>query len=165
MDEPDKAGGVASDGSHLHDDLIAEYFKLVDLVTASDQRILTIKGWGVTLSLASLGLAFQQEHYGLFLVAAVSALAFWIVEGTTKFHQMRYYSRMRDIEYAAFELYGRESPTGVVSSPLIDRSWHTAKPRVSGGGPINKDPRVPQRWPDNRDAHSSSAFADIPCSF
>src|SRR6185503_10660426 len=49
----------------LHDDLQAEYAKLVDIVTTYDQRLLTIKGWGVTLSLASLGLGFQQNHYGL----------------------------------------------------------------------------------------------------
>lgn len=50
------------------------------------------QGLGVTLSLASLGLGFQQDHYGLFLIAAVSGLAFWMVEAT-KGHQMRYYPR------------------------------------------------------------------------
>jgi hypothetical protein len=30
----------------LHDDLQAEYAKLVDIVTGYDQRLLTIKGWG-----------------------------------------------------------------------------------------------------------------------
>ena len=78
----------------LHDDLQAEYAKLVDIVTGYDQRLLTIKGWGVTLSLASLGFGFQQGHYGLFLVAAASGLAFWAVEATTKIHQIHYYPRL-----------------------------------------------------------------------
>ena len=64
----------------LHNDLQVEYGKLVDIVTSYDQRLLTIKGWGVTLSLASLGLGFQQNHYGLFLVAAASGFAFWLLE-------------------------------------------------------------------------------------
>jgi hypothetical protein len=140
---------ASRDSSLLHDDLIREYFTLVDLVTSFDQRLLTIKGWGVTLSLASLGLGFQQDHYGLFLVAAVSGLAFWIVEGTTKGHQMRYYPRMGDIEVAMFDLYRVDTPAGPVSAPLIDWSWNTSKPRLRGG-PRRGDPRVPTARPDVR---------------
>ena len=80
--------------AQLHDDLHVEYYKLLDLVGAFDQRLLTIKGWGVTVSLASIGLAFQQQHYGLFLVAAITGIAFWGVEAVTKVHQMRFYPRM-----------------------------------------------------------------------
>jgi hypothetical protein len=147
--EPAAETAAGRDSSFLHDDLIREYFTLVDLVTSFDQRLLTIKGWGVTLSLASLGLGFQQDHYGLFLVAAVSGLAFWIVEGTTKFHQMRFYPRMGDIEVAMFDLYRVDTPAGPVSAPLIDWSWFTSRRRLRGG-PSRGDPRVPVRWPDDR---------------
>src|SRR5215207_8925424 len=92
------------DLDRLHDDLQSEYAKLADTVTVFDQRLLTIKGWGVTLSLASLGFGFQQDHYGVFLVAAASGLAFWLVEATTKLRQIRYYPRMGDIELIAYEL-------------------------------------------------------------
>ena len=138
---------AARDSSVLHDDLNTEYFTIVDRVSSFDERLLTIKGWGVTLSLASLGLGFQQDHYGLFLVAAISGLAFWIVEGTTKFHQMRFYPRMRDIEVAMFDLYRVETPAGPVSSPLLDWSWLTAAQRLRGG-PTQGDPRIPNRHPD-----------------
>jgi hypothetical protein len=131
----------------LHGDLIAEYYKLADLVTSFDQRLLTIKGWGVTLSLASLGLGFQQDHYGLFLVAALSGLSFWIVEATTKFHQLRYYPRMGDIEASTYELFRVDGADGPMSSPLIDWSWYTAKRRLRGG-PTKGELRVPQRWPE-----------------
>jgi hypothetical protein len=147
---PPKPANSAPDASSLHDDLRAEYFALADLVTSFDQRLLTIKGWGVTLSLATLAAGFQQGHYGLFLVAALSGLAFWIVEGTTKLHQMRYYPRMGDIEVAMYDLYRAETPSGPVSSPLIDWSWYTAKRRLRGG-PAKGDPRVPVRWPDENE--------------
>ena len=148
MDRAEPTADIIGDESRLHDDLMTEYFKLVDLVRDVDQRLLTIKGWGVTLGLASLGFGFQQDHYGLFLVAAVSALAFWIVEGTTKVHQMRYYPRMGDIEVAAFHLFRLETPqTGPVSAPLIDWSWYTAGARVLGGEPKGSS-RVPERWPE-----------------
>lgn len=113
------AGGLAQ----LHDDMQADYYKLLELVGAFDQRLLTIKGWGVTVSLASIGLAFQQSHYGLFLVAAISGVAFWGVEAVTKTHQMRFYPRMRAIEVISCQRFGVSSNDGVASSPLIDWSW------------------------------------------
>ena len=85
----------------------------------------------MTLSLASLGLGFQQDHYGLFLVAALSGLAFWVLEATTKLHQMRAWA--------------------------IDWSWSTAKWRfvrlrrrdlqARDAGRWPKDPRTPTPWP------------------
>ena len=149
------------DGDYLHDDLMQEYFKVADIVSSIDQRLLTIKGWGVTLSLASLGLAFQQEHYGLFLVAALSGLAFWIVEGTTKFHQIRYYPRMGDIEAAAFELYRVDrSSGGPVSSPLIDWSWWTSYQRIRGGE-SRGNPWIPRRWPDKPEAKRRTRWGRV----
>jgi hypothetical protein len=55
-------GFTAARNTLVHDDLMKEYFKLVDLVSDIDHRLLTIKGWGVTFSLASLGFGFQQDH-------------------------------------------------------------------------------------------------------
>src|SRR5215208_4606561 len=137
------------DLDRLHDDLQSEYAKLADTVTVFDQRLRTIKGWGVTLSLASLGFGFQQDHYGVFLVAAASGLAFWLVEATTKLRQIRYYPRMGDIELIAYELFGGDTPTGPASSPLIDWGWHTAGPRVrkrtAGTTPVSRGPGTSSR--------------------
>jgi len=150
-------------GRYLHDDLMAEYYRLADTVAAFDQRLLTVKSWGVTFSLATLALGFQQDHYGLFLVAAAGALGFWLIEASTKAHQMRFYPRMRDIEAFAHSLYGVATDQGVVSAPLIDWSWHTAAARIWGtsdglygrrrrepadAAPSPRDAQVPQRWPD-----------------
>jgi hypothetical protein len=64
---------------------------------------LTVKGWGVMLNLAGLAWAFQNSHYGLFLVAALSGCGFWLIEGIMKPHQMRYYLRMWEIEVLQYE--------------------------------------------------------------
>lgn len=139
--------------NRLHDDLKSEYAQLVEIVNGFDQRLLTVKGWGVTLSLASLGLGFQQDHYGLFLVAAASGFAFWLLEAYAKMHQIHYYPRMRDIEVIAYELFAVETPSGPASSPLLDWSWVAAAPRIhSGRG--KSDPRRPRPWPDERDGRS-----------
>lgn len=58
----------------------------------------------------------------------------------------RGYPRMGDIEVAALNLYGTESATGPVSSPLIDWGWHVGGPRVFGGQ-TKGDPEKPSPWP------------------
>ncbi|MDO3634622.1 hypothetical protein [Mycolicibacterium arseniciresistens] len=142
---------ATGDPAGLRDDMRSEYGKLIEIVNGFDQRLLTIKGWGVTLSLASLGLAFQQGHAGLFLVASTSGLAFWALEASTKSHQVHYYLRMRDIEIACYELFGVATPEGTTtSSPLIDWSWSLSeRQRKSGQRDRAAPPRlsVPGRNP------------------
>ena len=70
-------------------DAKAEYYAILDVITGFDQRIMIVKGWSVTLSLAALGLGFQQGHYALFALAGATALAFWFVDTLLKWHQMR----------------------------------------------------------------------------
>jgi len=101
-----------------------EYFALLEAVAQADQRLLTIKGWGVTLSLAALGLGFQFRAFGLFLVAGVSSASFWLLEAAVKRHQMRYYPRMREIEYRRFVSTPRTKKG--FSAPRVDWSWATA---------------------------------------
>jgi hypothetical protein len=119
----------------LREDLQKEYYAILDVITGFDLRLMTVKGWSVTLSLAALGLGFQQGHYALFALAALTALGFWFVDATTKGHQVRYYSRMRDIELAAYNLNhltldyvdpehrAFQVPLGEVSAPRIDMYW------------------------------------------
>ena len=51
------------------------------------------------MSLAGLGLGFQQRHFALFALAAVTGAAFWYLDGLMKGYEYRYYVRMREIEY------------------------------------------------------------------
>ena len=119
------AGGESSTPTEaLRADLQAEYYAILGVVSDYDGRLIVIKGWSVTLSLAGLGLGFQQQHYALFGLAATSALGFWYLDGLLKGYQMRYYSRMRDIEVAAYALnHVSTNELGEVSAPRIDMSW------------------------------------------
>ncbi|MBV5347377.1 hypothetical protein JZU46_04070 [bacterium] len=109
----------------------SEYLEIVKIVGAFDARLLTIKGWAVTFSLATLALAFQQKNRGLFLAVLISALSFWLLEASVKGHQMRYYPRMAEIEIACHTDLG----------PRINSSWmegvpaflHPTKERSSDG--------------------------------
>ncbi len=112
------------------DDELREYFALNEMVATYDQRLLTVKGWGVTLSLVALGLGFQQSSFGMFLVAAVSSLAFWCLEAVMKTHQMRFYPRLREIEV---NRYQRASETDKpYSSPRINWGWVRASQVLLG---------------------------------
>jgi hypothetical protein len=107
-----------------------EYYEILKIVGDFDSRLLTVKGWGVTLSLAALGWGFQYGHYGLFVVAALSGFGFWLIEGVMKRHQMRYYLRMREIEVL---LYQSASVDGkALSSPRTDSSWSHADALYKG---------------------------------
>lgn len=118
----DEPAGAAREA--LRADLAREYYALLDVVSAYDGRVVVVKGWSVTLSLAALGLGFQFEHYALFALGAATALGFWYLDALLKGHQMRSYSRMRDIEVAAYELNRVELPgLGAVSAPRIDMTW------------------------------------------
>jgi hypothetical protein len=116
-----------SDPKLLREDLSKEYYALLNVVSNYDGWLLIVKGWSVTLSLAALGLGFQQRHYALFFLAAVTGAAFWLLDGLMKGFQYRYYVRMREIEYTAYlinrvtldGLYGKKE----ISAPRIDMTW------------------------------------------
>ena len=97
-----------------------EYYSLFDVVNDFDKRLITVKGWGVTISLAALATGFQSQHNGIFLVGCITGIGFWYIDGAMKRHQMRYYVRMREIEVA--------SHNSGQAGPRIDWSW-TYAPR------------------------------------
>jgi hypothetical protein len=109
----------------LREDLNREYYSILGVISEYDGRLITIKSWSVTLSLAGLGLGFQQQHYSLFALSAVAALAFWYLDALMKRFQLRYYPRMRDIEYATYFLNHVRclGELDHVSSPRIDMTW------------------------------------------
>lgn len=116
--------------------LMRDYFEIFHAVDEFDKRLITVKGWGVTLSLAALAWGFQYGHYGLFLIAALSGLVFWIIEGVMKQHQMRHYFRMAEIEVIQYKCAPDEDARAT-SSPRIDFSWSYAGKVYTG-----KDPEV-----------------------
>ena len=127
------------------DPWVKEYYTLVDIVRDFDQRLLTVKGWAVTLSLAALGFGFQYQHAGLFLVASMSGVAFWAIEGLMKRYQARYYVRMREIEVATA---ATAKEHGDLAGPAIDWSW-TLAPRYFSGK-LTGAPPAPRRYAAGR---------------
>src|ERR1700753_3984702 len=126
----------------LREDLSKEYYALLDLVSKYDGWLLVVKGWSVTLSLAGLGLGFQQRHFALFALAAITGAAFWYMDGLMKGYQFRYYVRMREIEYAAYLInsvrLGGEYLDMKISAPRIDMTWwftgYAREPEPDNGG-------------------------------
>ncbi len=132
----------------LREDLSKEYYAILNVVSSYDGWLLIVKGWSVTLSLAALGLGFQQKHFALFALAAVTGAAFWFLDGLMKGYQHRYYVRMREIEYTAYLInrfpLGGQYRDREISAPRIDMTWDFK------GYPVDKDTHkplpLPQPW-------------------
>ena len=126
----------------LRDDLSKEYYAILGVVSSYDGWLLIVKGWSVTLSLAALGLGFQQRHFALFALAAVTGAAFWYIDGLMKGYQYRYYVRMREIQYTAYLInrvvVGGEYGQRAISAPRIDMTWpftgYPGEPQPGNGG-------------------------------
>lgn len=123
------------------DALLKEYYEIFKTVNEFDKHLLTVKGWGVTLALAALAWGFKEAHFGLFLVASLSGLSFWLIEGTMKRHQMRYYLRMREIEVLRYD-QEVDQKAREASSPRIDSSWSHAGSLYVGKGTEDYHPRI-----------------------
>lgn len=129
-----------SDADTLRKDLSAEYYAILNVITDYDQRLIVVKGWSVTLSLAAIGFGFEKGHYALFALAALTSLAFWYLDALYKGFQVRYYSRMRDIEVAAYYLNRVRLPElEDMSAPRIDWYWGYAGHRKAPEDPRKKN--------------------------
>ena len=117
-----------------------EYAALTRIVSEYDGRLVTIKSWSVTLSLASIGLGFQQQHYSLFALGAATGICFWLIEANSKRHQVRYYPRMRQIE--AWSAISTDLVIGDqrMSAPRIDWAW-TAAGKADPEAALRETPR------------------------
>jgi hypothetical protein len=125
----------------LREDLSKEYYAILNVITSYDGWLLIVKGWSVTLSLAALGLGFQQRHFALFALGAATAVGFWYLDGLMKGYQYRYYVRMREIEYTSY-LINRVALDGEygdkeISAPRIDMTWSFK------GYPVDKESGEP----------------------
>ncbi len=78
--------------------LKSEYLHLQSTVESFDSRVITIKAWSVTYSLASIGAAFATHAPQILVIAALSSLMFWLIEGFWKSFQQAHYPRIRHIE-------------------------------------------------------------------
>jgi len=127
------------------DIIIKEYFTIVDIISNFDDRILIVKGWGVTFGLVTLALGFQKQIRGLFLVAALSGLCFWIIEAEMKWHQSNYYPRMHEIEQVCANKSKSAKSPDIKSSPLIDWSWYKTSMKSTMSLPKMKEFNEPRQ--------------------
>src|SRR5450755_915315 len=74
--------------------LQVEYYHLQKTIEDFDGRALTIKAWSVTFGFASLVGAFASKARLVFVIAAVGALLFWLLEAFWKSFQLGYYERV-----------------------------------------------------------------------
>ena len=96
-----------------------EYLHIQNVIESFDGRALTIKAWSISFSLAALAGAFANHSKLVFLIASLSTLLFWLIEGYWKTFQYAYYSRTGKIE----KYFENESKNIV---PLqIGSSWYT----------------------------------------
>lgn len=75
-----------------------EYLYIQSVIERFDGRMLTIKTWSVSFSLVALGGAFTAHTEKFFLIASLSALMFWLIEGFWKTFQYAYYDRSGKLE-------------------------------------------------------------------
>jgi hypothetical protein len=139
----------------LREDLSKEYYAILNVVSSYDGWLLIVKGWSVTLSLAALGLGFQQRHFALFALAAVTGAAFWLLDGLMKGYQYRYYVRMREIEYTAYLInrvpLGGKYSDKKISAPRLDMTW-----------PFKGYPEEPEPDPDTHAEEEPDWRANVP---
>ena len=75
-----------------------EYLHIQKIIESFDARVITIKAWSVSASLAGIGAAFAAHSPHLLPVASISSLLFWIIEGEWKTFQYAHYHRNGLIE-------------------------------------------------------------------
>lgn len=100
--------------------LSSEYLHLQSTLEGFDGKALTIKTWSVTFSFTAFGIAFTNQVYSIFLIAAFASLIFWFLEASWKSFQSAYFDRIQEIE-----AYFRDQTLPI--SPLqITKSWYTS---------------------------------------
>lgn len=76
-----------------------EYVLLQNFYEEFDRRLLTIKGWSVTVALGAIGVGFYQSEY-LWLFAVGASIAFWLLEALWKSFQYMHAQRIAVLEKA-----------------------------------------------------------------
>ncbi len=94
-----------------------EYFHIQSIINQFDQRALTIKAWSISFSLGAIGAGFAAQANFIFLIAAVSAFIFWVIETQWKTFQYAFYERARKIE-AYFK-----DPSLAIQPVQLGSSW------------------------------------------
>jgi hypothetical protein len=96
-----------------------EYLHLQSVIESFDGRMLTIKAWSVSFSLAAFGGAFATGAAEVLLIASLSAAMFWLIEGLWKTFQYAHYKRAVVIE----TYFAEQGQAAEVPPMQIGSSW------------------------------------------
>ncbi len=109
--------------------LKTEYFKLQDYYESSDSKAQTIKGWSATVSVAAITLGFSYKNEYIWLLAALTAFVFWVMEAKWKLFQYCYSDRIKEIEKAfAQDNYDNILPLQIYTSWF--KAWRSGRYRI-----------------------------------
>ena len=118
-------------------ELRQEYYHLASYVQGYDAHFLLIKSWGITVSGAAIGVGFSTDmtgtnrQIGLFLIALVLSLAFWITEVELQTH---FSSHTFTGSHSLRLRCGRaRTSRRRQSSNHMAKAWHSTE-RASDGG-------------------------------
>ncbi len=103
--------------SDAYDLAVQEYFHLSSILESYDEKILTIKGWGVTVSLVLLGTAVLRKSRPTLLVSGLGAVAFWLLEAYYGIIARAHADRVVELERSL------RTGSAAVPSPAIYSSW------------------------------------------
>ncbi len=84
-----------------------------------DGSLEKIRGWAVTLWIASLGWSFQVKRKEVVLLSIVVLFTFWILDGLNKSYREGYKARRDTIAKALREFFDRGSLPADFSSPNL----------------------------------------------
>jgi hypothetical protein len=103
------------------DDLLVEYYKLIDIIQGYDPYFITIKSWSATLGSLAVGTSFTRPAIAVPILSAaiLLSMSFWIVEARFKILQLNHVIRGGLLEHLLEE--GEQAPT-----PRILRSFAEA---------------------------------------
>jgi uncharacterized protein YybS (DUF2232 family) len=96
-----------------------EYFHLQKVVEEFDSKALTIKTWSVSGSLVVISAGLSKDRPNeLFLIGAIAAMLFWIIEAYWKAFQLSNYARIM-----AIEAYFRSPRESTIKPLQIASAW------------------------------------------
>ena len=87
-------------GHPTREELLTEYYKLIDLIYNYDSYLVQIKTGSISLGSIAAGIGIGlQSIYPVFLVVILS-LAFWFTEASFKVVQLSNFKRVKELENA-----------------------------------------------------------------
>jgi hypothetical protein len=85
-------------GVNQREEALREYYQAQSAMDSFDNRSFQIKSWSITVGAAAAGAAVTQGAPDLYALAAIAALAFWIIDALWKSFQVIWQKRGVELE-------------------------------------------------------------------